>query len=580
MPAGKLNVLWKIQLAALATMSFVAGCGGGRDNESTRAELTGVLHAKIQGVGYRTASRSGKTDADGNFRYLPGETVTFSVGGIELGSATGASRISLFTLAGMTPPTSELGLRRELARMRYTATPLSNATNRAWLLLALDADGNPANGIDVSSFESALAGATLSFDSTLYGFPGKMSRLAPGMNRNIPASFPLKWLYRSLDVKMAGNVPVRSANDEQNDGVIDSTGWNELDALGDAVSTFIDQDADEVPDVTVTYARDALGRVTRERTIRDFNLDRTPDSDYTVVTTYDAHGNITRVVESEDGNADGSTDAENTSDWTFDAYGRELTSTHNFDNDFDGTIDATETHTFGRDARGNLLQEVTEVDMGADGQPDARYVADNTWDANDRQLSASYQRDLDADGIVDNTRRWSATFNPKGGAETYAEDYDGDGDGIYEQQLRTQYEYAAGGSVTTGITDYQDAWSNFRTTGVSTYDRDRRPLTSVYSTDFDLDGTADSGSRQTFTYDANGFELTWEYANDFFTTGIGSWLDRGSYTYSPDGAQLTSISASDFDSDGVPELSRRSVIEYTPSNDAMAQIVGQYFAAF
>ena len=305
-------MFWKIQVAGLAAVSVLVGCGGGADQKPTPVESTGVLHANIQGVAYRTASRSGKTDASGNFKYLSGETVTFAVGGIELGSATGAANISLFTLAGMTPPTSELGLRRELDRMRYTATPLSNATNRAWLLLALDGDGDPANGIDVSSFESALATAKLSFDSRPYEFPGKMSRLAPGMNQNIPPSFPLKWLYRSLGVKLAGNVPVHSAADEQNDGVIDSTGWNEVDAAGDVTMTFFDQDADDQPDVTVSYARDALGRVTRERTIRDFNLDRTPDSDHIVVTTYDAHGNTIRVVESEDGNADGSIDAEST----------------------------------------------------------------------------------------------------------------------------------------------------------------------------------------------------------------------------------------------------------------------------
>jgi hypothetical protein len=572
-------VYWKIQIAALMAASLLAGCGGG-DKESTPAESTGVLHAKIQGVTYRTASRSGKTDANGSFKYLPGESVTFSVGGIELGSAAGASNISLFTLAGMTPPTSELGLRRELNRMRYTATPLSNAANRAWLLLALDADGNPADGIDVSSFESALATAKLSFDFQLYEFRGKMSRLAPGMNNNIPESFPLEWLYRSLGVKMAGNVPVRSTSDDQDDGVLDSVAWNEVDAAGDVVATFIDQDIDGAPDVTVSYERDVLGRVTRERTVRDFNLDRTPDSDHTVVTSYDAHGNILRVQESEDGNADGSIDADSTSEWTFDSYGRELTSSSRFDNDHDGTVDATETHTFSRDARGNLLRELTEVDQDANGQPDGRYTTDNTWDAADRQLSSLFQRDLDADGQVDNARRWSATYGASGGAQDYAEDYDGDGDGVYEQQLRAQYGYDPAGNVTSSVADYEDAWSKYRITSANTYDRDRRPLSWNSSYDFDLDGTADSSNRQTHTYDSNGFELAWEYANDYFTTGTSGWLDKATYAYTPEGAQQTWVYGTDFDSDGVTELSRRSVIEYAPSNDAMVQIVGQYLGGF
>jgi len=63
-------------------------------------------------------------------------------------------------------------------------------------------------------------------------------------------------------------------------------------------------------------------------------------------------------------------------------------------------------------------------------------------------------------------------------------------------------------------------------------------------------------------------------------TGTSGWLDKGTYSYTPEGAQQTSVAETDFDSDGVPELSRRSVIEYVPSNDAMAQIVGQYFGVF
>jgi hypothetical protein len=576
-------VYWKIQIAVLTALSLLAGCGDGGTHKSTPTELTGVLHAKIQGVAYRTASRTGKTDANGSFKYVSGETVTFSVGGIELGSAPGASNISLFTLAGMTPPTSELGLRRELDRMRYTATPLSNAANRARLLLALDADGNPANGIDVSSFDSALATEKLSFDAGLYEFPGKMSRLAPGMNQNIPASFPLEWLYRSLGVKMAGNVPVRSTTDEHNDGVIDSARWNEVDAAGDVVSTFIDQDGDGTPDVTISYERDALGRVTRQHTIRDFNLDGKPDSDHTVVTTYDVHGNSVRVVEWEDRDADGSIDSDNISDRTFDSYGRELSATYGLDDNHDGTVDSREVDTYTRDARGNLLRELREVDQDMDGQTDARYVTDNTWDSADRPLTSSYQRDFDADGHVESSQRSTASYDSSGRGQEYDVDYDVDGDGVYEQRDHTRYEYDAAGNIWSFSSDYQDEQLEYRTTGESTYDRDRRPLTLVYTYDFGLDGTVDTANRQTYTYDSNGFELAWENASTIPTTGaafLGGWLDSVTYSYTPEGAQLTSILATDFDADGVPELSRRDATEYAPSNDALGQIVEQYFALF
>jgi len=568
------------RVAALAAVSLLAGCGGDGSKEPTPQESTGVLHSRIQGVNYRTTTRSGKTDANGNFKYLPGETVTFSVGAIELGSAAGASNISLFTLAGMTPPTSELGLRRELDRMRYTSTPLARAANRARLLLALDGDGNPANGLDVSSFESALAGAQLSFDARLYDFQSDVSRLAPGMNNNIPESFPIKWLYRSLGVKLAGNVPVRSTDDDQDDGVVDSTGWSEVDAAGDPVSTFFDQDGDGEPDVTVTYQFDSLGRVTRQRTIRDFNLDHAPDSDRTVVTQFDAHGNAVRIVDSDDADSNGSIDFEQVNVSSFDSHGRILQSNYTTDHDHDGVVDATEVHIFTRDARGNLLRELTELADAADGQVDARYATDNTWDPSDRQLSSSFERDLDADGHVDNTRRWSATYGSTRQPRTYDEYYDEDGDGIDEQVLRTTYGYDAAGNITRSDSDYRSNFfgteDHYRFRGEGSYNRDRRPLSFVYSYDFDLDGTTDSDNQQTFTYDANGFELTWKYVSNMFTTSPGGWIDGGGYSYSAEGAQTEAFSGTDFDADGVFEISRRSVIEYAPSNDSMAQIVGQY----
>jgi hypothetical protein len=538
--------------------------------------MTGVLHTRIQGVSYRTPTRSGKTDASGSFKYLPGETVVFAVGGIELGSAPGASNISLFTLAGLTPPTTELGLRRELARMRYTATPLSNAANRALLLLALDGDGDPANGIDVSSHEAALATAKLDFETRLFEFSGKLPGLAPGLNNNIPQSFPVKWLYRTLGVKMAGFVPTRSLGDEQNDGDTDLVRWSEVDASGEILSTFADQGADGTVDVTESYLRDSLGRVTRHRTIRDLNRDGDLDSDHLVVTTYDAHGNAAHVVETEDGDANGSIDSETVVDSAFDSHGGELKTTYKIDSDHDGNVDSIETHVFTRDAHSNLLKLVIEVDEDADGLANSRYVSDNGWDAANRQTYGSNTRDTDADGQVDNAWHWTETFGTSSRPLTHDEDYDADGDGVADQKSRTRYGYDGAGNITSVLSDYEDAWSKYHITGAGDYDRDHRPLTFTYSYDFDLDGTADSTDVQTYTYDDNGFPLTWEYVTHAFTTSPGSWSNIASYAYSAAGAETTSTSGTDFDGDGVLELATRNVIEYAPSNDAMSQIVDQY----
>ena len=64
--------------------------------------LTGVLiDTPVQGVTFVTATQSGITNVDGRFAYVDGETITFSVGGIVLGTVTAAPVISPVELSGV-----------------------------------------------------------------------------------------------------------------------------------------------------------------------------------------------------------------------------------------------------------------------------------------------------------------------------------------------------------------------------------------------------------------------------------------------------------------------------------------------
>ena len=42
-----------------------------------------LVDAFVAGIGYRTATQTGVTNAKGEFNYLPGEMVTFFIGGLE-----------------------------------------------------------------------------------------------------------------------------------------------------------------------------------------------------------------------------------------------------------------------------------------------------------------------------------------------------------------------------------------------------------------------------------------------------------------------------------------------------------------
>ena len=64
----------------------------------TDAVLTGVLAGPICGLRYQTPSASGVTDERGAFPYLAGETVTFLIGGLVLGTTKAAPRVNLAQL--------------------------------------------------------------------------------------------------------------------------------------------------------------------------------------------------------------------------------------------------------------------------------------------------------------------------------------------------------------------------------------------------------------------------------------------------------------------------------------------------
>jgi hypothetical protein len=129
----------------------LTACGGGGSGDATPTETvsTGVfIDSPVAGLHYATATQSGTTNNLGEYDYLAGETVTFSIGGILLGS----------TLAG--PVVTPLSL---VAGATSANNP--QVTNIVRLLLSLDSDDDPDNGISITSeVATAAAGLTVDFD--------------------------------------------------------------------------------------------------------------------------------------------------------------------------------------------------------------------------------------------------------------------------------------------------------------------------------------------------------------------------------------------------------------------------------
>ncbi|MCJ8500208.1 carboxylesterase/lipase family protein [Desulfatitalea alkaliphila] len=97
--------------------------------------LTGVFaNSPVSGLSYSTPRLvAARTDASGTFRYMPGEAVTFLVGGVPLGTAPGVDEITPVDLV----PSGDISDQEVI--------------NIARLLQTLDADGDNNNGIQIPS---------------------------------------------------------------------------------------------------------------------------------------------------------------------------------------------------------------------------------------------------------------------------------------------------------------------------------------------------------------------------------------------------------------------------------------------
>lgn len=118
--------------------------------------ISGVfLDSPVYGVAFSTSSQSGQTDASGGFLYLDGETVSFSIGQIALGTVPGRPVVTPVDIVG--GATDETDQR---------------VVNICRLLQSLDLDGDPSNGIHINdAIRQAIAGiGPIDFNQTPENF--------------------------------------------------------------------------------------------------------------------------------------------------------------------------------------------------------------------------------------------------------------------------------------------------------------------------------------------------------------------------------------------------------------------------
>lgn len=169
--------------ATVALSAALAACGGGSDSPATSGVTTpskigssiGVLSdAAVQGVAFSTSSGvTGTTNALGQYSYNPGDTVSFKLGTLTLGTAPAAALVTPIELAG------------------GSANKLQNLLV---LLQSLDTDGVAANGISIPAAAAAAVTAGIDLASAPAGFASTANtglvaaQTAGGISRPITSS--------------------------------------------------------------------------------------------------------------------------------------------------------------------------------------------------------------------------------------------------------------------------------------------------------------------------------------------------------------------------------------------------------
>ncbi len=139
-----------------STLLFLIACGGG-DEDSEPTMLKGqFLDNAVKGLSYKTKSQSGDTNEYGEFNYIAGETVTFSIGDLFFPSVEASKEITPVTMS----PTKSL--------------TDNVAVNIAWLMQSLDEDADLSNGISIKEQAKSVASA-VDFNVSSNEFSSKSS---------------------------------------------------------------------------------------------------------------------------------------------------------------------------------------------------------------------------------------------------------------------------------------------------------------------------------------------------------------------------------------------------------------------
>ncbi|MFV8784309.1 hypothetical protein ACNKU7_17965 [Microbulbifer sp. SA54] len=550
-----------------SSSSSGGGSGGGNG-----AEQQGIFNGgTISGLRYTTPSFSGLTDDNGHFRYRAGEDVEFSLGGVVLGSAPGAQALNLFDLAGSEPLAGEAQLRAAL-ESRERVGALDRVANIATLLVTLDRDQNPDNGLDLTGWDSDLADYEIDFEYDLFLFPERRAtdalraiRTAFDLEYEVAGAVPLLFVYDSLGIVVPAHLPVLETIDVRDNGIVDEeieTAYNDLglpveihhfespgtagdwrewarlryDELGREVSLEIETDADGNGRLESIYRRvrffDGEGLLSRAEIERGTqNINQRDDIEY----QYDTGGNQTRYRLERDDGPNGILDLIEQVDSRYDGDGLLRDSEQETDTNGDGRVDQRRRFEFRYSSSGLLTRATDTLDgtrTAADGIDDKRTETRYEYDSRQRLVREVRNTDDNADGIDDSELTIRRSYNTDDLLVEESSARDQFANGTVEQREVADFRYDSDDFLVRVEIEYDDNGDGrAERTDVSEYSyNERGQLLRLDSVLRNAAGTLQRAFTDRRTYGDSG-ELLTRFTDIDGPSGIGSEPIRQRWTY-------------------------------------------------
>ena len=157
------KIILSLNLALiLSIFLMLVSCGGGGsddDDGGTTIETGKFLDGAVQGMSFKSGGQSGVTDESGTFTYEVGQAVTFSIGAVTIGQATGQEIVTPMNL---------------VSGGSSTNVAVQNITR---FLMMLDNDEYLINGINISQAVNDVATNWSTVDFTTSDLVSELSSI-------------------------------------------------------------------------------------------------------------------------------------------------------------------------------------------------------------------------------------------------------------------------------------------------------------------------------------------------------------------------------------------------------------------